>query len=401
VLKTPFLALRFGLLLFLISSLMGCASVRLGARRDGAQTRSLAGASDAVAGDSRFPRVVVYNGNWNPLDVHNIPAEKMTHFIYFGIIVLNGECRSVSDDQAKADRENLVEIQKLKIKNPSLKLMFSIAGHPGEFSKAVETDSARLRFVNSCAVMLKKYDLDGIDIDWEFPSLGDKPFYLSFLRELRAEIGAQHLLTIAVNGDYRHFANYPLLTEMLPLLDWINIMGYDFDGTYGHKGHAVPGSALFAWKPDSDIAPEIEQSAREIYNDNAIVKWSVANGIPKHKLVLGVPLYGHKLTGVAAKNHGLYQSTAGAKSAYIYGNDIDMLLRRGYKGYFDSSTKSVWLYSEKDHVFVSYENAESLKYKCQYILDQKLGGIMIWEYGQDFQHHLMNAVHAGLRPDAK
>jgi chitinase len=78
-------------------------------------------------------------------------------------------------------------------------------------------------------LILKEYDFDGVDIDWEYPvaddrggSEEDKENYLTLVKEMRRSFKNDYLVTIAAPASYwylRHFA----IAEMSEYLDWINV----------------------------------------------------------------------------------------------------------------------------------------------------------------------------------
>ncbi|MGE8227645.1 MAG: glycosyl hydrolase family 18 protein, partial [Stenotrophomonas sp.] len=58
--------------------------------------------------------------------------------------------------------------------NPSLQIVLSIGGWgAGNFSEAAATAPARARFIDSSVALMHQFKLDGLDVDWEYPTLGD------------------------------------------------------------------------------------------------------------------------------------------------------------------------------------------------------------------------------------
>jgi chitinase len=72
------------------------------------------------------------------------------------------------------------------------------------------------------------------------------------------------------------------------------------------------------------------------------------------------------------------------------------MLQNGFQRYWDPVADVPWLYNPEKQVFVSYDDPESLKLKCKYVLDHKLGGVMFWDYESDASGALLDAVNAGL-----
>lgn len=62
----------------------------------------------------------------------------------------------------------------LKNKNPKLKVVLSIGSVPAAvFSKVAAHEESRQNLVNSSKYFLKKYNFDGLDVDWEKPYTKD------------------------------------------------------------------------------------------------------------------------------------------------------------------------------------------------------------------------------------
>ena len=72
------------------------------------------------------------------------------------------------------------------------------------------------------------------------------------------------------------------------------------------------------------------------------------------------------------------------------------MLGKGYIRYWDSASAVPYLYNEEKHIFVSYEDTESLAGKCRYVLSHKLGGVMFWEYFGDSSGKLLKTIDDSL-----
>jgi len=108
------------------------------------------------------------------------------------------------------------------------------------FSPIMKTDAGRQAFVNNIATAYAMYGLDGIDIDWEYPSQpGDRSNYvdqddpvnfLEFLKLLRANLPPTARISAAVQATPFADANgHPMddVREFANVLDWLLIMNYD------------------------------------------------------------------------------------------------------------------------------------------------------------------------------
>jgi len=300
-----------------------------------------------------------------------------------------------------ADAQNFALLRSLRNTNPNLTILVSVGGWlwSTNFSDMALTRESRTVFEDSVMQFLTRYDLDGLDIDWEYPGLPgsghpfrpeDKQNFTSLLRELRerfdasARRGRRLYLTIAMGASDDVIAN----TEMQKVqryVDTVNLMTYDY---YEPGSESITGnhSPLYADPAD----PQAASSADTV---RAFQK----AGIPVEKILLGVPFYGHEWGQVKDQNHGLFQVGKAVPGAYTPFNIIDTtMLASGFTRYWDDASKVPYLFNPQQHLFVSYEDPESLKLKCQYIRTQKLGGIMFWEYFGDSNGKLLQTLNTEL-----
>ena len=359
-----------------------------------------------LAAGAGEPHIVGYYAEWKKhYPVEKIPADKLTHVNYaFAIIDKDGRCAPRMPELAK---ENFPKLVALKAKHPHLRTLISVGGWADSerFSDAALTELSRAVFAKSCADFAREHQLDGVDIDWEFPVSGgdkdhvarpqDKQNFTLLLAELRKHLdergkadGKRYLLTIAAPAGGLGRME---VDRIHPLLDFINIMAYDFAGPWSRTTgfnaalHPVPG------QPEQASA-------------SASVEAYLKAGVPPEKLVLGVPFYGRAWTGVEPNGDGLFQPRdAGAgKGTKPPADDYRELKndRDGAAGkrFWHEQAKVPWMWNPQTRVFVSYDDPESLRLKAEYSRDQKLGGVMFWELEHDDeQSSLLNALHEELK----
>ena len=84
----------------------------------------------------------------------------------------------------------------------------------------------------------------------------------------------------------------------------------------------------------------------------------------------------------------------------LYYRDLLPLLKSDtYTRFFDTETKTPWMYNANGGIAISYEDPVSIENKTAYVRSTGLGGIMVWELGfDDDAHTLLNAVYSGLNP---
>jgi chitinase len=388
----------------------------------------------AQAPVAKDKRIVAYFTEWSvyqrKYNVPDIPADKLTHINYaFTKISPAGEC-ALFDPYAAIDkfypgdtwdngvlRGSFHQLQLLKKKHPHLKTLISVGGWTlsGPFSDVALTPASREKFARSCVEFMVKYRFDGVDIDWEYPVGGglegnktrpeDKPNYTLLLAELRRRLDDQgkkdkqtYLLTIAAPAGPKTYANLEL-DRIHPLLDWVNLMAYDFHGGWSElTNFNVP---LYAAAAD----PTADETVRKYFNADSAVKAYLKAGVPADKIVLGVPFYGRGWGGVKDMNKGLYQKRApplppGTWEAGVFDyRDLAKNYVGKFQRHWHDEAKVPWLYDPKSGVMISYDDAESLRLKAEYVNQHQLGGVMFWDLSADDEKGtLVTTLHKTLRP---
>lgn len=286
-----------------------------------------------------------------------------------------------------------------RMDNPGLKVVLSIGGWgAGNFSEAAASVAARTRFIDSCVALMDRFDLDGVDIDWEYPGLGDAGIshgpddrrnFTLLLEELRTRLdheggGQRHyLLTIAAAEG--RFAQGLELPRIAASLDWINLMTYDFHGsltpTTGHHS-SLSRSALAG--PGARTTEDA-------------VKYFLDAGIPADKINVGVPFYGRSFGDVEPANDGLYQRFA-SDGGFITWQQIahTRLGAPGWQRHWDDEAQAPYLWNPSERRFITYDDPRSLATKADYVKRNGLGGIMYWEQHGDDNEQLLDVLHQAL-----
>lgn len=301
------------------------------------------------------------------------------------------------------DAGNLVFLAGLRRQNPSLTVLVSVGGWLGSggFSDMALTRESRAQFIKSVMDFIQRYELDGLDMDWEYPGqpgagnkfrVEDKRNYTLLLHELRQRFDAEQkktgkrlYLTIAA-GASADFLEHTEMRQVAQIVDNVNLMAYDYyePGSDPITGHHA---ALFTNPADPNKA-----------SADASVKDFEAAGVPASKLVLGVPFYGHSWSDVPDRNHGLYQPGKAGANGWANLSTIDStFIGHGYTRYWDDVSQVPWLYDSDTDTFVSYEDEQSLAGKCRYIVARKLAGVMFWDLEADSSGKLLRTIDDDLR----
>lgn len=275
-----------------------------------------------------------------------------------------GHVNETFDGVLLPEGKGLSQVVGLKKDKPSLKVLLSIGGWgSGRFSEMASDPLKRKSFARDCARIVKESGLDGIDIDWEYPGSGlagissspdDRTNFTLLMRDLRASLGKRSLLTIAsvCNAGYIDFK------AVLPYLDYVNVMSYDM-GTQ-HTHHAALYRSGYAGYCTADEA----------------VRKHIDAGVPRQKIVMGMPFYGRGVEGYVPYREG-------------ESSDVE---------FWDDTAKVPMILDSLGNMLFGYENARSIAEKCRYIVSGGLRGGMYWEYNADnASHDLARAVYEGLR----
>ena len=350
-------------------------------------------------------KVIGYYADWTATKypLADIPAARLTHVNYaFGKIGADNRLtwnasvateRVYPEDCADPGCAHGLfnQITLLKQKQPHLTFLMSVGGwtDSAPFYAMAASQATRETFAQSCAGFLKTYpQFDGIDIDWEHPVSGglqpgspdDARNYVLLLAALRKAIGAGKFLTIAASASPRGID--PILYgEMAPLLDWVSVMTYDF-----HSGGKRAGfnSALYDHGDPSNSRLNLHDAIQAI----------AAKGIPKDKLVAGVPFYGRGWQGVESAEP--WNGVTGTLQVGGYRVIAETFLKSpDYVRHWDDVAKVPWLYNAAKKEWITYEDPQSMRLKGEYVVAQNLAGAMFWELSND-DGTLLDALRGGL-----
>lgn len=287
------------------------------------------------------------------------------------------------------DAGNFALLTGLRRQNPHLSILVSVGGWlgSGQFSHMAATAGRRALFVRSVMDFLRKYDLDGLDVDWEYPGepgsghaykRQDKQNYTALLKELRNRFdeeqrhtGKRLYLSVAAGASEDFLANTEM-NKVAQYVDTVNLMTYDYyePGSEKITGHHAP-----LYRSPAD--PE------GVSTDGSVRAFEQA-GVPAQKIVIGIPFYGHVWKDVPDVQHGLYQpGKAPANGGVPYAQIASGMLGHGFVRTWDAAAHAPSLYNPQTHTFVSYDDPQSVNDKCRYVLQNKLGGVMFWYYGAD------------------
>ncbi|MBB5033360.1 glycosyl hydrolase family 18 protein [Prosthecobacter vanneervenii] len=295
------------------------------------------------------PKVVAYVPNWIDLKTFapQIDYAKLTHIN----IAFENPANAEGALSFHAENDQLIR----HAREHGVKVLASLGGGSASENKSMRerwfdliSNAKRARFVTRLAEYTGTHDLDGLDIDLEGPAINHD--YTAFIQELSAALKQKNkLLTAALSKGY---GGKDVPDAALTCFDFINVMAYDATGPWQPK------------KPGQHSSLEFAQ---------ANVDYWLQRGLPKAKLILGVPFYGWGF-GKAFRD-----------SEYRY---ADLVQAYPEAATADQIGDTIW-----------FNGIPTMKTKARLVREQGLGGMMIWSLNSDAAgaDSLLSAMHAELQ----
>lgn len=309
--------------------------------------------------------IIAYVTSWTT----NIPEPGEVTHINYAFAHVNDSFDGIKID----NEERLHKIVELRELQPDLKILLSIGGWGSDrFSEMAANDDTRLKFAADCKRVVDEFKLDGIDIDWEYPtsdlakisaSPDDWFTFSQLMIDIREAIGDEKLLTLATasNGKYYDFKAF------IDYVDFVNIMSYDMGWPPYHNAGLYP-------------------SEHTQYSGDECVKAHVDSGVPIEKLVFGIPFYGHFSRDMQ----------------FQFFSDTSF-----FKTFFDNTEKKwddiahvPYLVNDSNKIVYVYDDSLSVSIKCKYIIEKNMLGAMYWEYASDRDGSLLRSVRNEFYPES-
>lgn len=346
--------------------------------------------------------MVCYLGSWavyrtgrGSFTIEHLDPNLCTHLIYSfaGLNIKEDSLRSLdpwqdlTEEYGKGGYKRIVS---LKSKYPHLKVSLAVGGWnegSANYSKLVADPQRRSKFVGNALDFVRKYNFDGLDLDWEFPgkrggAKEDKVNFLLLVKELRAAFRKYNLLLTAAFGAGKDTIDVAYDVEGLSVyLDYIHMMCYDYHG---------------AW--DKQTGANAPLKGTDTLNVEYTINYMLSLGAPAKKLVLGIPLYGRTFLideplletskrkpklGAPASHLGFAGPYTG-EGGFVGYNEVCLELKNTslhWKTYWDEETRTPFAVSN-NRVMV-YDNEQSIAEKIHFAMEKGLAGAMVWSIDTD------------------
>ena len=260
-----------------------------------------------------------------------LPLNQLTHIIFSFTNVIDGEMKFKNAGHGK----KLKQLVAQRALYPDLKIMIACGGWGADgFSDMAHTAENRKKFVESVVAFNAEYELDGLDIDWEYPAIPaagtgarpeDKQNFTLLMKELREALDTlerEQTLTFASAGWKPYYENIEL-GEVMKYVDYMNVMTYDQIGaTAPFTGHHTALGLIEIEDVSDTPAMEYIESRQEQMKKRGltfeprsverIIDFCLDKGVNPKQIVVGAAFYGRAWKGVPPKDNGLYQPNSGA-----------------------------------------------------------------------------------------
>jgi chitinase len=337
------------------------------------------------------PRIIAYyTGSAQQLDQY--PIAGLSHVI-FSFLHLKG---NVLAYDSPAQEANVKAMVALKSKYLGLKINISLGGWTGcaTCSPVFSTAENREAFAQATLAILQKHQLDGIDLDWEYPAIegppghpfspADKDNFTDLVRRLRKALGNTYELTFAAGGFPKFLEQSIDWAAVTPMVDYINLMSYDLvSGFATQTGHHTA----------------LHSTASQYASTDQAVQWMLKHGIPSEKIVIGAAFYARVWQSVAPKDNGLYQAGKFKKGVNYKDFDTQLSADSGWVFHWDATAKAAYAYHPQKAEFATFDDEQSLAEKVKYLQRYRLGGIMFWELRNDRENNgRLQSIYNALKP---
>jgi chitinase len=311
------------LILILAISLTGCSGY------------PTAQAESPAANNLLTPKIVGYIQGSSMHHLSEVNLSLLTHLIYSGIEVTN-----VADPTlvCKYDWNQLVKSVSAGHTNGN-KVLVSLVdtSNAGNLGQILSSPYLRARLVSNINNLITTYNLDGIDIDYEYYDDPNQQTNVTLLVEdLYAILQPRGKLITVATAVYDHAVN----SNAIAYVDFFNVMTYCI---------RFPESSTYF-------------ESVEFMNQFA------ANGFPSHKLIMGIPFFSTDASGNGTTYREIIDflnPSPNQNSAHLY-----------------SITRSGKLYSVVGEE-LWWNGINLAQQKVDFVNSSGFGGVMVWELGQD------------------
>jgi chitinase len=326
-------------------------------------------------------RLLGYYTAWSkynipPYTADQIPYSKLTHIAH-AFLLLSAKADGTIEIPGGTIEPALLK----KAHAAGVKVLISIGGGDGiegpRFNKMAASETSRQAFVKNVHDFLVQFGYDGVDIDWEVPNAPNRADCTMLMQELRNALPSPWLISMATPSDPRNWGQGFDIPALAPLVDFMNVMTYDFYGSWSTStGHVSP---MLQSPADPDQAGSVKTSM-DLYANQY--------GVPLAQLNIGTPFYGYEFDGT---DQLWAQCSNCVNSSPNYAPYIkDLVNQQGWTRNFDTAAMAPYLTNPNIQNlnvpgFITYDDESTTARKTRYVMQKRaFGGVFMWELSGDY-----------------
>uniref|UniRef100_A0A8R1I1H7 Glyco_18 domain-containing protein n=1 Tax=Caenorhabditis japonica TaxID=281687 RepID=A0A8R1I1H7_CAEJA len=311
--------------------------------------------------------------------VSEVPIELCSN-----VILINSAHISEKSGSLQIFEPDISEFSELHEKRKDLQLLVSITSSNPSFSLLTSNPSLMEQFSRNLTATLLKFNLNGVDIDWEFPAWSrdakraDRSNFSMFLKILNSHLKPQSLtLSVAVPGPPT-ISRVAYDVEVLNrYADMVQVMNYDFH-VYNKLSNPVVGfnAPLHPMRAEISVLGEMNV-------ESSMKTWLDTLGLDRNKTIFGIPTYARAFQLLTHYLHKPYSPATRSRPEFTNYDDICELVKNpSYTKVWNRHAQAPYLYGPSG-LWISYENPESIAAKMDMAKHLKVGGVMVFSIGSD------------------
>lgn len=219
--------------------------------------------------------------------------------------------------------------------------------------------TSRRSLTKNLMELVKEYNLDGINIDFEYIKESFAKDYIQFIREISVECRKEQVV-LSVDSYVPVYSKFYNRTVQGQVADYVIIMAYDEHDSNSMTSGSV---ASISWTQAA-----IDQTKEQVEDSK--------------KIIIGIPFYDR-----------LWEEEGGSDGNTVLLSHKDLTMKEsinvisdnGASVKWDEQTKQNYVeYTKGTHVFKMWlEDAKSIEEKVKLISQAGVGGIASWRLGQE------------------
>ncbi len=293
----------------------------------------------------------VVDAGKRPLD-----ANLYTHLIY-AFVEFNDDC----DGIVVKKPEKLQSLVDLKKENPDLKVMVCVGGYKREgYSEMTRDKKKRKAFIKDLKHLVDSLKLDGVDLDWEFPTTEngghtatpqDDRNYVTFVKELRKAIGKDKWISYYSNNSGLYIDH----KKMAPYVSYVHVSGYNLavpkEGQPGrHQSPLYPSKKFGEWSIIRSVEKHIDL------------------GVPREKILIGIPFYERGISP--------FPTYAECRQFNQYTDGLSLQ--------WNDEAKAPYYADKNGDLVAGFDDERSIEAKFDFIRANGFAGVFVWNYDGDY-----------------